>query len=375
MPVAGDPAPLLRGRDRPARGQHVGDRDRARRARLRAIYGVRGLALVPGGGTATRRATRCPRRCSHDGDREQQPAAAEHEPQRPHPARLSGRSGAHGGRGAPRLWPVTTQRLEDRYGRVATDLRVSLTDRCNLRCTYCMPAEGLDWLPNDEVLTDDEVVRLIRIGGRAARRHARSASPAASRCCAAAWSTSSRRTPALAPRPGDRRSPPTRSGWPAPRGRWPTPGLDRVNVSLDTVRPETFHQITRRDRLADVVAGLEAATRRGPRAGQGQRRAAARGRTTTRRPSCCAGASSAATSCGSSSRCRSTPSTAGAASGMVTADEIFDRARRRVRPRAGRRAAGQRARPSCSWSTAAPPPSASSRRSPGRSAATATGCG
>ena len=54
--------------------------------------------------------------------------------------------------------------LIDTYGRVAADLRVSLTDRCNLRCTYCMPAEGLDWLPKVEQLTDDEVVRLVRIG-------------------------------------------------------------------------------------------------------------------------------------------------------------------------------------------------------------------
>src|ERR1700722_7158341 len=54
--------------------------------------------------------------------------------------------------------------LTDSYGRVATDLRVSLTDRCNLRCSYCMPAEGLDWLPAPEVLTGDEVVRLVRIG-------------------------------------------------------------------------------------------------------------------------------------------------------------------------------------------------------------------
>ena len=53
--------------------------------------------------------------------------------------------------------------LVDRYGRVATDLRVSLTDRCNLRCAYCMPAEGLDWLPSPDILTDDEVVRLVRI--------------------------------------------------------------------------------------------------------------------------------------------------------------------------------------------------------------------
>src|ERR1700728_4437659 len=50
------------------------------------------------------------------------------------------------------------------FGRVATDLRVSLTDRCNLRCAYCMPPEGLDWLPAPEVLTGEEVVRLIRIG-------------------------------------------------------------------------------------------------------------------------------------------------------------------------------------------------------------------
>ena len=54
--------------------------------------------------------------------------------------------------------------LVDRHGRVATDLRVSLTDRCNLRCTYCMPPEGLDWLPKVEVLTDEEIVRLVRIG-------------------------------------------------------------------------------------------------------------------------------------------------------------------------------------------------------------------
>src|SRR5215216_724294 len=56
--------------------------------------------------------------------------------------------------------------LGDRFGRVATDLRVSLTDRCNLRCSYCMPAEGLEWLPDESVLTDDEIVRLIDIGVR-----------------------------------------------------------------------------------------------------------------------------------------------------------------------------------------------------------------
>src|SRR5580698_9085258 len=54
--------------------------------------------------------------------------------------------------------------LPDSFGRIATDLRVSLTDRCNLRCAYCMPPEGLDWLPAPDQLTDDEVVRLIRVG-------------------------------------------------------------------------------------------------------------------------------------------------------------------------------------------------------------------
>src|ERR1700683_1905832 len=54
--------------------------------------------------------------------------------------------------------------LSDSFGRIATDLRLSLTARCNLRCAYCMPPEGLDWLPKPEVLTGDEIVRLITIG-------------------------------------------------------------------------------------------------------------------------------------------------------------------------------------------------------------------
>ena len=53
--------------------------------------------------------------------------------------------------------------LLDTFGRVATDLRVSLTDRCNLRCSYCMPAEGLAWLPEPELLTDEEMIRLIGV--------------------------------------------------------------------------------------------------------------------------------------------------------------------------------------------------------------------
>lgn len=79
--------------------------------------------------------------------------------------------------------------LIDTYGRQATDLRVSLTDRCNLRCTYCMPEEGLQWLAKPDLLTDDEIVRLIDIAVTSSVSR-RSASPAASPCCAPAWSAS-----------------------------------------------------------------------------------------------------------------------------------------------------------------------------------------
>jgi len=53
--------------------------------------------------------------------------------------------------------------MPDTFGRVATDLRVSVTDRCNLRCSYCMPAEGLPWMPKPEMLTDDELLRIITV--------------------------------------------------------------------------------------------------------------------------------------------------------------------------------------------------------------------
>ncbi len=154
---------------------------------------------------------------------------------------------------------TVTTLLADRFGRVATDLRVSLTDRCNLRCNYCMPAEGLDWLPTEQTLTDDEVVRLITIGverlgisevrftgGEPLLR--RGLVDIVARTHALGVETSlttnalglSRTARALA-----------------------DAGLDRINASIDSVRPETFATITRRDRLRDVVAGLEAAREAG----------------------------------------------------------------------------------------------------------------
>ncbi|WP_309246257.1 GTP 3',8-cyclase MoaA [Verrucosispora sioxanthis] len=151
--------------------------------------------------------------------------------------------------------------LVDRYGRVARDLRVSLTDKCNLRCTYCMPAEGLPWLAGPHLLTDDEVVRLIRVavcrlgvdevrftGGEPLIR------PGLVGIVEA--------VAALDPRPRislttngiglDRLAPALRAA-----------GLDRVNVSLDTLDRERFTRLTRRDRLADVLAGLAGAATAG----------------------------------------------------------------------------------------------------------------
>jgi len=149
------------------------------------------------------------------------------------------------------------QPLADRHGRVATDLRVSLIDRCNLRCSYCMPAEGLDWLPNEQVLTDDEVVRLIRIGverlGITAVRFT-GGEPLLRKGLVDVV----RRTKQLQPAPEVSLTT-NALGLGRVAGALRDAGLDRVNVSLDTVRREDFARITLRDRFDDVIAGLEAA--------------------------------------------------------------------------------------------------------------------
>jgi GTP 3',8-cyclase len=151
--------------------------------------------------------------------------------------------------------------LIDRYGRVATDLRVSLTDRCNLRCAYCMPAEGLAWLPTPEVLTDDEVVRLVRIAiERLGVRQVRftGGEPLLRRGLVEII----RRCSQLQPRPelslttnaiGLARLAPALA----------ESGLDRVNGSLDTLDPARFETISRRRRLSDVLDGLAAAAAAG----------------------------------------------------------------------------------------------------------------
>ena len=153
--------------------------------------------------------------------------------------------------------------LPDSFGRIATDLRVSLTDRCNLRCAYCMPPEGLDWLPTTDQLTDDEVVRLVRIGvERLGIREVRftGGEPLLRRGLAGIVA----RTAALRPRPEISLTT-NAIGLERAAGTLRAAGLDRVNVSLDTLRPETFRKLARRDRLPDVLDGLAAAAQAGLR--------------------------------------------------------------------------------------------------------------
>ena len=156
---------------------------------------------------------------------------------------------------------MTTRPLEDRYGRVATDLRVSLTDRFNLRCSYCMPAEGLDWLPGEEILTDDEVVRLIEVGvRRLGIREVRftGGEPLVRRGLVDIVRRTKEIDPTL-----ELSLTTNALGLARTAHTLKAAGLDRVNVSLDTVRPDTFHTITRRDRFHDVVEGLLAAREAG----------------------------------------------------------------------------------------------------------------
>ena len=161
----------------------------------------------------------------------------------------------------PRVGPAIqappTGPLVDSYGRSATDLRVSLTDRCNLRCTYCMPAEGLPWSAAEQLLQPDEIIRLVRIGvtrlGITKVRFTGGEPLLAKHLDEIIAATA-----ALRPRPELALS--TNGVLLAERAEaLAQAGLNRVNVSLDSVDHLHFAAITRRDRLADVLAGLAAA--------------------------------------------------------------------------------------------------------------------
>ena len=150
--------------------------------------------------------------------------------------------------------------LVDTQGRVVRDLRISVTDRCNLRCVYCMPAEGMPWLPKEQLLTYEEIARVARVcldlgvtgirltGGEPTVR--------------ADLPVLVRLLHDLAP---DLDLSITTNGLKleAMSEELRAAGLTRVNVSLDTLDRERFHLISRRDRLNEVLAGLEAARRAG----------------------------------------------------------------------------------------------------------------
>jgi GTP 3',8-cyclase len=152
--------------------------------------------------------------------------------------------------------PALPRQLVDSFGRQMGDLRISITDRCNFRCVYCMPEEGLQWLKSDRVLTFDEIVRLARLfvhmgirnirltGGEPTVRHGlpdlvRMLKPLeAEGLESLSLTTNGFRLEELA-------------------GRLAEAGLTRINVSLDSLVREKFHRITRRDCLERVLAGLE----------------------------------------------------------------------------------------------------------------------
>ncbi|MFZ0903354.1 MAG: GTP 3',8-cyclase MoaA [Mycobacterium sp.] len=163
----------------------------------------------------------------------------------------------------PATQPPSTGPLIDSYGRIATDLRVSLTDRCNLRCTYCMPAEGLPWSAAEQLLQPDEILRLVRIGvsrlGITKVRFTGGEPLLAKHLDEVVAATA-----ALRPRPELALT--TNGVLLAKRAdKLARAGLDRVNVSLDSMDYVRFAAITRRDRLADVLAGLAAADAAGLR--------------------------------------------------------------------------------------------------------------
>ncbi|MFM8303699.1 MAG: GTP 3',8-cyclase MoaA [Actinomycetota bacterium] len=148
-----------------------------------------------------------------------------------------------------------TAPLIDPYGRRVKDLRISITDRCNFRCTYCMPEEGLTWLDRSDLLTYEEQARVARVcverfgfesiritgGEPTLRLHLpRLFELLAPLGVDLAMTTNGVRLPELA-------------------GALRAAGLARVNVSLDSLRRETFRALTRRDDLDRVLAGIDAA--------------------------------------------------------------------------------------------------------------------
>lgn len=150
--------------------------------------------------------------------------------------------------------------LRDRYGRRHTYLRVSVTDRCNYRCTYCMPAEGLDWIPKDRLLSADEIVRLVGIfAGMGIERIRLTGGEPTVRKDIEPLVTRIAKIPGisdLALTTNGHRFAPMAS-------RLAAAGLRRVNISLDSLDPERFRRVTRGGDLARVLGSVDAALEAG----------------------------------------------------------------------------------------------------------------
>jgi cyclic pyranopterin phosphate synthase len=147
--------------------------------------------------------------------------------------------------------------LVDRYGRRATDMRLSLTDKCNLRCTYCMPAEGLEWLAKQAVMTAEEIVRIVRIGvDHLGVRELRltGGEPLVRADLIDIISALREAHPEL---PISMTT--NGVGLDKKAAALKSAGLSRINVSLDSLHEETFAQLTRRPFLDRVLAGVDAA--------------------------------------------------------------------------------------------------------------------
>lgn len=156
--------------------------------------------------------------------------------------------------------------LVDGFGRVHRDLRISLTDRCSLRCTYCMPEQGMEWLARASILTLDEIERVAHVAAAAGIttlrltggepllrqdivevvRRLASIVGADGRPLELAMTTNGIRLPELLP-------------------DLVAAGLRRLNISIDTIDRERFAALTRRDRLDDVLEGIRAAQASGLR--------------------------------------------------------------------------------------------------------------
>ncbi len=149
--------------------------------------------------------------------------------------------------------------LVDPHGRTVRDLRISVTDRCNLRCRYCMPAEGMDWLSRSDLLTYEEIERVARVcverfgfdgirltgGEPTMRAHLPVLVEKLARLGTDLSLTTNGATLGLLA--GDLRA----------------AGLRRVNISLDSLRPDTFFEVTRRHALGQVLDGIDAAVKAG----------------------------------------------------------------------------------------------------------------